>query len=287
MKKVIFFVLILIAGQYVLAEGISIQFPEKSTISVGIAPIIRDKDEMERYSLVNAAIFATKLKESYCIYRFAIQDVQSGKKDHAEFRTFIVNVVNDITLLYEHLDDLKLVYSEDFKKYRVAFYDTLDTFNPIVVRPFDYPITVEEPDVLVNGRIVKSTGYANSKDLDTAFDEAFKLALAEISKYQDMNIKSMNKNYDSSDTEINESVMELNSENIVTNVYFSEIELYFGFKNNLINYIAKIELMKDFGNMLPPMARPAKEGQIEETGEEEEWTEQPSSQPDTALPDSP
>jgi hypothetical protein len=287
MRKTIFFVLLLLASQYVLAEGISIMFPNQSRISVGIAPIVRDKDQMERYSLVNAAIFATKLKESYCIYRFAIQDVQSGKKDRAEYRTFIVNVVNDITLLYEYLDDLQLIYSEDFKNYRIAFYDTLDTFNPIVIRPFDYPITVEEPDVLVNGRIVKATGYANSKDLDTAFDEAFKLALAEISKYQDMNIKSMNKNYDSSDTEFNESVMELNSENIVTNVYFSEIELYFGFKNNLINYVAKIELMKDFGNMLPPMERPAKEEQLKETVEEEEWTEQPSSPPDTDQPDSP
>jgi len=241
MRNYIFIILFtIVIHQLCFANTIQITFPRGSTTVIGTAPKLSDKDTMQQFALDQAAVFASKIDYSLCIFRMAHLGRHYDDASHDDSATFIVNVVAYVSLLYDYLQYLKVVDERDFHGYQINFYDLYDTENAYQITENDTPIPLSGPELIHNGHYVTGVGIATSAKLDLALDEAFKLALAEISKYQDINIKSMNRGV----TDFSEQALLVDAENIVNDVCFSEIHLAFYPSNTLDSYTVKVLLDK-------------------------------------------
>jgi hypothetical protein len=102
------------------------------------------------------------------------------------------------------------------------------------------PITEVVPHASLNGNILSATATARHTRLDEAIDDAFKYALAEISKYLDINVKSMYREI----LAFSEHAILQYAENIVADVHFAEIDVFYSRISNLGHYTVKVTLEK-------------------------------------------
>jgi len=222
------------------AEGLRIIFPQGSSTVIGTAHKSLDPNEMSITAREQAAIFATKIDYSLCIFRMAYLDTDFGSERQDDSATFIVNVVADLSMLYDYLYYLKEVRQREFYGYLLNFYNLSDEPELSIVMDYKNDIELARPSLITNGNTVTGVGVAKSADLYHALNEAFKFALSEISKYQDVNIKTMQRGI----TEYTEQALLVDSENLVTDVCFSEIYLQQKIVDNLNSFTVKVMLSR-------------------------------------------
>jgi len=240
MKKYYLFTIFIIIGCLCLADTIQITFPKGSTTVVGAAPQLADKETMQRFALEQSAVFAAKLDYSLCIFRNAHLSRHYDDATHDESATFIVNVVAYVSMLYDYLEYLQMLQERDFHGYQLYFFDLYETDQAFQVAELSDLVVVDIPELIMTGNTVTGVGAASSSQLDIALDEAFKLALSEISKYQDTHIKAMHRSV----TDFSEQALLVSSENIVNEVCFSEIYMSYQPENMLESYTVKVLLDK-------------------------------------------
>jgi len=240
--KYLLVIIMVITHHLCFANTMQITFPKGSTTVIGTAPKYIDNDTMQQFALDQAAIFASKIDYSLCIFRFAHLGRDYDDTSYDDSATFIVNVVAYVSSLYDYLQFLKVVDERDFNGYKVNFYNLYDVEHTHQITEHNTPITLSEPEIVKTGNTVTGIGTASSSQLDIALDEAFKFALSEISKYQDINIKSMHRSV----IEFSEQALLMNAENIVSDVCFSEIHMSHNLTNNLDSFTVKVLLDKVF-----------------------------------------
>jgi len=234
---VIFIVVTISVSQ---AEGLHIVFPHGSSTVIGTTQKRLDQNEMAMITREQAAIFATKIDYSLCIFRMAYLDTDFGSERHDDSATFIVNVVADLSMLYDYLYYLQEVQQEEFYGYFLAFYNLYEGQQPVAITDYAEDIELARPKLTIAGNTVTGVGVAKSADLSFALDEAFRFALSEISKYQDVNIKTMHRGV----TEYTEQALLVDSENLVTDVCFREVYMQQKIVDNLNTFIVKVMLSR-------------------------------------------
>ena len=240
MRNFIVFIILILIAQMSFAQGLHIVFADGSRTVLGATPVMNDTEKMESFALDQAVVFASQLHKSFCIYRHASLDRNFDDKSVGESAEFLINIVADPILLQKYLKELNLVGSEYFQGYNVFFFNTNHESPDVSSNSFSEEIAVNVPSIVVNDNTIRSIASASCTKLDEALDTAFKLALSEMSKHQDINVKSMNREI----TSFQEQARLLNSENLVENVRFSEIKMFFKNVNNLMSYIVEITMEK-------------------------------------------
>jgi hypothetical protein len=196
-------------------------------------------DWMYKFALEQSAIFATKLDTSFCIFRQASLERSYDNQTFGDVVTFSVNVVADIDMLYDYLDFLEIVAQQDFRGYHLLFFNLSGSEPDLHITFFDDTIEEVIPYTIVRENLVYGVATARSTRMDIALDDAFQYALTEISMYQDLNIRAMERGIEA----FSEQAILIYSENVVSNVRFSEIEAYV---SPLGAYTVKVTLVKDF-----------------------------------------
>jgi hypothetical protein len=222
------------------SEGVRFDFQHGAKLTLGATPIMRNVDNMYYFALEQAAIFATKLDKSFCIFHYATLEREYDQHLRSESATFIVNVVADWDMLLDYLDFLDCVAQEYFHGYYLLLFDIDDIEPNMRITKHTDPINEMIPQISLTGNTLSATATARHTRLDEAIDEAFKYALSEISKYQDINIRSMYREI----LAFSEHAILQYAENIVSDVYFAEIDVYFGRVSNMGYYTTKVVLEK-------------------------------------------
>jgi len=241
MKRCVLFIIFLTIFIYLCqAEGLHINFPQGSTTTLGVAHKSLDENEMIMITREQAAIFATKIDYSFCIFRMAYLDTENEGRQEDGSATFIVNVVADLSMLYDYVYYLQEIDKREFYGYHLIFYNLYEDQQPVSITDYYDDIEFTSSYLIPTGNTVTGVGIAQRSILNNALDEAFRFALSEISKYQDLNIKTMQQNV----TEYSEQALLLNSENIVTDVTFSDIYIQQKFVDNLNYFCVKVMLKR-------------------------------------------
>ena len=239
-------IVLLPRGEVYVADshGLQIVFPDRSLSSLGVSPILFDRERMELESFEQAVVFATKLKRNYSIFRMANLD----RDDSGDFAMFLVNVFESLDLKQFYFERLVSIHQVDFAGYRISFYDYQPQSRPInVINLFQLPSDFQAIPARVDGHFIKSSGLASSSSLDFALDRAFEMALTELSKFQlkqVINTSLVAENFI-------ESATVVEAENIVDDVMFSEIKLFLSFHLNLPSYVVFVELKRDTRQTVP------------------------------------
>jgi len=240
MRKYLVILILIVIHQLCLANTMQITFPKGSTVVIGTAPKLSNTDIMDNFALEQASVFASKIDYSLCIFRMAHLGRDYDDASHDDSATFMVNVVAYVSLLYDYLQYLNVIDEKEFYGYKVNFYNLYDIEHEHQVIESDTPISLSRPEVIKTENTVTGIGTASSSQLDVALDEAFQLALTEISKYQDTNIRSMNRGV----TDFSEQALLIDAENIVSEVCFSEIHMSFNPSSSVNSYTVKVLLDK-------------------------------------------
>jgi len=241
MRRCLLFIIFIVAAISVTqADGLHIVFPQGSSTVIGTAQKRIDHNEMAMITREQAAIFATKIDYSLCIFRMAYLDTDYGSERHDDSATFIVNVVADLSMLYDYLYYLQEIHQKEFYGYHLTFYNLYEGQQPVVITDYTDDIELTRPQLVITGSTVTGVGVAKSADLSFALDEAFRFALSEISKYQDVNIKTMHRGV----TEYSEQALLVDSENLVTDVSFDEIYMQQKIVDNLNSFTVKVKLSR-------------------------------------------
>ena len=241
MKKLLICLLLcLFVIPCVSVDGVRLYFPRGTTTYFGITPKMPNQDRMHSFALEQASIFATKLDSSFCIFRLAAIDETFADTESSDYAVFIVNVIAEWDHLYTYLDNLIHIGRYDYKGYDIYFFNFVEKTPCIVVSTESFEIELTEPFIEVWGNTVTSTATARHRNLDDAVDEAFKLALSEISKYQDMNVKSMHRGIEY----YSELATLITSENVVSEVSFSQVDFLYDIRSHIGVYHVKVSLVK-------------------------------------------
>jgi hypothetical protein len=119
----------------------------------------------------------------------------------------------------------------------------VDDIEPnMLVTNHTTPFSEIIPQISIVGNALSATATARRTRLDEALDEAFKLALSEVSKYQDINIRSMYREI----LAFSEHAILQYAENIVSDVHFSEVDIYWSLVSNQGYYTVQVTLEKRF-----------------------------------------
>ena len=241
-KGYLLLTMLCLAAQILCADGLHIVFSESANNIIGVTPKMRNVDDMFYFSMEQAAVFAAKLDKSFCIFRTATLDRLHGETDDIGTATFIVNVVADWELLLDYLDFIECIDSFDFHGFTIGIWDVYDDIPSVYTSPLTDTIEEINPELVLDGNSVIAQATARSVHLDIALDEAFKLALSEISKYQDMNIQNMTRGIE----DFTELVVLINAENVVSEVKLAEVKMFYDTTATPSAYIAKMTLKKEY-----------------------------------------
>jgi hypothetical protein len=104
------------------------------------------------------------------------------------------------------------------------------------------PLYDIHPYTTMEQNLIRGVATARHSRLHLALDDAFRYALTEISKYQDIHIRAMRRGID----RFAEQATLIHSENIVSDVRFVEIEIYYDAHYELGAFVVKVILEKEF-----------------------------------------
>ena len=243
MKKTsICLLLVIFALCSVYANGVRLIFPYGATTYFGITPKMPNKERMRNYALEQASIFAVKLDSSFCIFRLATLDETDHDNHRSDSASFLVNVIAEWSDLDNYLNNLILIGHHEYKGYDIYFFNFIEKEPCITVSTELFTIEMTEPFIQVFEKTVSSTATAKHRNLDDALDEAFKLALSEISKYQDINVKTMHRGVEY----YSELATLITSENVVSDVHFSMVDILYDINSLIGSYLVKIYLVKQY-----------------------------------------
>ena len=226
----------------VSADSVRLVFPPGSTSCFGVSPKMPNKDRMINFALEQASIFAAKLDRSFCIFRMATLEQTYGGLNDGRVASFIVNVIAEWDDLEIYLRNFKHIGDHEYKGYQIYFFNFVEKEPCIMVIEHDDEIELSDTCLMVIDGVVISTATARHRYLDEALDEAYKIALSEISKYQDINVKTMHRGIDY----FSELATLLSSENVVSDVRFYEVDIRYSILSNLGGYNVKVSLIKHF-----------------------------------------
>ncbi len=214
--------------------------PEQYTISVGISPLIRNIDLMEDYMLSQAAILFTKCECAYSIDRYISVQKNSSQSDLNDSAQLKYNVVTDMDRLKKNKELLIKWNEQEIFGHMIALYSMNQKDSTLCFTPDDKFLWDKETPVKRVNNDVISIARTKSPSIDSALDMAFDQALSDLSKYQNIKVKALQKE----SADYSESVLDIDAINEISSVQIAEIQINI-LKNDItIEYEVMIKLRK-------------------------------------------
>jgi hypothetical protein len=221
-------------------ESHYLAIPENDTVSVGISPLSRNIDLMEDYMLSQAAILYTKCESAYSIDRYISVQSNNTDRDNNQSAQLRYNVVTDLDRIKKNKELLIKLGEQQICGHMIALYSFNELDSALCFVPENnFKIFQVQPVQQIDNTIL-SYGKSKSTSIDSALDLAFNQALSDLSKYQNIKVKALQKE----SADYSESVLDIDAINEISSVQIAEIQINI-LKNDItIEYEVMIKLRK-------------------------------------------
>lgn len=227
-----------LASQVIESHYLAI--PENDTVSVGISPLNRNIDLMEDYMLSQAAILYTKCESAYSIDRYISVQSNNSDRDNNQSAQLRYNVVTDLDRLKKNKELLIKLGEQQIFGHMIALYSFNELDSSLCfVREDSFEFVQDQPFQQIDDNVF-SYGKSKSTSIDSALDIAFDQALAELSRFQKIKVKSLQKE----SADYSESVYDIDAINEISSVQIAEMQINIIKIDITIEYEVMIKLRK-------------------------------------------
>lgn len=198
-----------------------LRLPENNRTALGISAISTNQDIMEANALSQAAVVFTRLDSYYGIDKYISISYDIDDQEDYESASVRYSVSTDMNQLKDNFNLLIRNKEQKLGSYYIALFSKIEKKQDALFQVMNEHDPVFNSSVRAEGSHIYTYGSAKMLNMDDALDEALNNALLEYSKYQKINLKTMQKTL----TDKTSTVHNLEAVNQVNNLEISAVQL--------------------------------------------------------------